>query len=96
MLIVVTVDQCGVTVDGHAGYAEAGRDIVCAAVSALAQTLAKSLDALTEDRITHAQHNGYMRIDYKNLSEGGRLLVDSFFVGACMIATEYPEYLVTR
>ena len=28
-------DYVGVTVDGHAGFAEAGQDIVCAAVSVL-------------------------------------------------------------
>lgn len=31
-------DVVGLSVSGHAGYAPRGRDIVCAAVSALAQT----------------------------------------------------------
>lgn len=92
-MIVVDFDQTGITVDGHAGYAEQGKDIVCAAVSVLTQTLAISLDGLTNDRITLSQHEGHMRIDYKNLSERGQLLVDSFFIGICGVAESYPGYL---
>lgn len=35
---------CRLTADGHAGYAPAGQDIVCAAVSALVCTLNECLD----------------------------------------------------
>lgn len=95
-MIVVSIDRDGITVDGHAEYADQGKDIVCAAVSILAQTLAVSLDNFTNDRITHVQHNGHMRIDYKDLSERGQLLIDSFFVGISGIANAYPEYLTIK
>lgn len=95
-MIVVEIDTCGITVDGHAGYAESGKDIVCAAASALVQTLVISLDSFTNDRITHVQHDGYVRIDYKDLSERGQLLVDSFFIGVCGIANAYPEHLAIK
>lgn len=95
-MIVVEIGENGITVDGHAGYAEAGHDIVCAGVSALTQTLAASLEEFTNDRITHVQHDGHMRLDYKNLSEQGQLLVDSFFMGICGIANAYPEYLIIK
>ena len=35
---------------GHAGYAEAGQDIVCAAVSALIITTVNSLEKFTDDK----------------------------------------------
>ena len=92
-MIVVDLNQNGITVDGHSGYAEQGKDIVCAAVSVLAQTLAFSLEELTDDRIILTQREGHMRIDYKNLSERGQLLVDSFFIGVCGVAESYPGYL---
>lgn len=95
-MITVEIDHWGITVDGHAGYAESGHDIVCAAVSALTQNLIVSLKEFTNDRITHVQHDGYVRIDYKDLSERGRLLVDSFFIGICGIANGYPEYLAIK
>lgn len=95
-MIVVEVDNYGITVDGHAGYAESGKDIVCAAVSAITQTLVVSLDNFTSDRITHVEHDGHIRIDYKDLSERGKLLVDSFFIGICGVANAYPEYLAIK
>ena len=36
---------------GHAGYAEEGQDIVCAAVSALIITTVNSLEKFTEEQI---------------------------------------------
>ena len=36
----------GYTVEGHAGWAEEGRDIVCAAVSALTFTCANALESV--------------------------------------------------
>lgn len=92
-MIVVTVEKNSITVDGHAGYAEAGKDIVCAAVSVLTSTLIMSLEEFTADRIIHVMHDGYVNIEIKNLSEQSKLLVDSFFIGICGIANEYPEYL---
>ena len=95
-MITVEIDALGITVDGHAGYAESGYDIVCAAVSALTQNLIVSMKEFTNDRITHVQHDGYVRVDYKDLSEHGKLLVDSFFIGICGIANGYPEYLTIK
>lgn len=95
-MITVEIDKLGITVDGHAGYAESGYDIVCAAVSVLTQNLIVSLKEFTNDRIAHVQHGGHVRIDYEDLSERGQLLVDSFFIGICGIANGYPEYLTIK
>lgn len=42
-LIAVCVRKDGITVDGHAGYAKVGNDILCAAVFMLAQNFAAPL-----------------------------------------------------
>ena len=47
-----------ITIKGHAGYADAGNDIVCAAVSALAQTLIRSIEDLTETKIEYDISSG--------------------------------------
>lgn len=93
-MIVVNIAQNGLTVDGHAGYAETGNDILCAAVSALAQGLAHSLSALTEDAISYQFRDGHMDIKYENLSEKGKLLVDSFFIAISDIQLTYGEEYV--
>ena len=83
----------GITIEGHAGYADAGHDIVCAGISTLAQTLIQSIEDLTEDKIQYDISPGRVDIKYGNLSERGRLLIDSFFVGANMMADSYPQYV---
>lgn len=93
-MIVVEVSQEGVSVTGHAGYSESGNDIICAAVSALAQGLYHSLQALTSDRISYRLSDGNLLIGYENLSEAGRLLVDSFFIAVSDIQRTYGERFV--
>ena len=90
-MIDVNVRKDGITVSGHAGYAEAGKDIVCAGVTALVQTLIGSIKGLTRDEIQYEISPGRADIHYRDLSEEGKLLVDSFFIGICQIADEFPD-----
>ena len=93
-MIVVTVSITGITVDGHAGYAETGKDIICAAVSVLTQGLVHSLEALTDDEISYHIEKGHVDINYKDLSEKGCLLVDSFFIAVSDIQNAYGNQYV--
>lgn len=92
-LIEASVRRDGITVKGHANYAVFGSDIVCAGVTALAQTLIKSIKDLTDDKIEYEISPGRVDIKYGNLSEKSKALVDSFFIGICVIADEFPEYV---
>lgn len=90
-MIQVSRISDAIAIVGHANYAEPGRDIVCAGVSALVQTLIQSIEELTSDVIKYDMKPGAVHIYYGDLSERARLLVDSFFVGVSMIAEDYPE-----
>lgn len=90
-MIGVNVRKDGITVSGHAGYAEAGKDIVCAGVTTLVQTLVSAIKGLTRDEIQYEISPGRADIHYRDLSEEGKLLVDSFFIGICQIADEFPD-----
>ena len=92
-MIVVSVRKDGISVLGHSGYAPNGKDIVCAAVSTLVCTLVNSLDALTGDKIEYRISDGTGVIRYGDLSEAGKLLVDSFFIGISAISEQYPEHV---
>lgn len=92
-MIAVSVRKDGIEINGHAGYAEIGKDIVCAGVTALTQTLVRAMQGLTRDEIEYEVSPGRADIHYRNLSEEGKLLVDSFFIGVCLIADEFPEYI---
>lgn len=92
-MIDVTVHEGKIEVSGHAGYAPRGQDIVCAGVTVLTQTLAASLDGLTEDNPDYTIAPGVFKIETKDLSDKARFLIDSFFIGICGIAEAYPEYV---
>ena len=92
-MIAVRVRLDGITIEGHAGYAEAGKDIVCAGVTALTENLVESIESLTSDKIQYEISPGRADIHYRNLSEAGKLLVDSFFLGICGIAQDFPEHV---
>ena len=92
-MITVSVRKNEIEISGHANYAEVGKDIVCAGVTALTQTLIRSIENLTSDKIEYEISPGRSDIHFRNLSEEGKLLVDSFFIGVCQIADEFPEYV---
>ena len=94
MITVIRSDH-GLTVDGHAGFAETGNDIICAAVSALAQGLIHALSDLTEDEIFYNVRDGHIEIFFRDLSEQGKLLTDSFFLSVGDIQQTYGENFVT-
>lgn len=94
-MIEVHITKNSLTVKGHAGYAERGKDIVCAAVSALVQGLMHSLNALTDDIFSYDACEGYAKLEYENLSEHGKLLIDSFFIAVTDIQEAYGSQYVT-
>lgn len=92
-MIVITKHKNGLSIRGHAHYAEIGKDIVCAAVSTLAQTLIYSIEELTADKIKYVSKPGTVEIEHGDLTDGAQLLLNSFFVGVQMIADNYPAYV---
>ena len=84
---------------GHAGYAEEGQDIVCAAVSALIITTVNSLDEFTDEEIEVGEDDGYVSIHFKTdpNTERGKLLMDSLILGLTEIEHSYNNrYLTVR
>lgn len=92
-MITVYIRKNEISVQGHAGAAPHGQDIICSAVSTLVCTLVNAIDALTKDKIEYSISEGMGLIRYRDLSEKGKLLVDSFFIGIVSIAEQYPEYV---
>lgn len=94
-MIVITHEKGRITIEGHAGYAPHGQDIVCAAVSALVQTFIASVEELNADEIkaVKSKEGQIQTILYKHLTERAQVLLDAFFVGVRMIADSYPSNL---
>ena len=90
-MVEISRKESGITLQGHAHYAEPGKDIVCAGVSTLVQNLIQSIEELTADKIQYSMSPGTVDIKFGDLSEQAQLLVSSFFVGVELIASEYPD-----
>ncbi len=81
---------------GHAEYAEAGSDIVCAGVSALVINTINSLEKLTGTKfslVTDDETNsGLIDVTFsEDLSSGAKLLMDSMILGLQGIQNDYGD-----
>ena len=90
-MIVIEREKQQIKINGHANYDVIGKDIVCAAVSTLIQTLIQSIKELTADKIEYEMQPGKVDIKFWSLSDVSKALIDSFFIGCQMIADEYPD-----
>lgn len=89
IVIEVSITPDGIRMQGHARKSVNGQDIVCAAVSALTCNLVNSLQELTDNRIRADTSSGLTVIEWEELSEPGKLLVDSWFLGISAINQEH-------
>ena len=86
----------GFEAEGHSGYARAGKDIVCSAVSALTFTFVNSVSELTDSDISveSDEKTGYMDVrvsDYD--TKEVQLLFKSLKLGLEEIAKQYERYV---
>lgn len=80
--------------EGHAGYARHGKDIVCAAVSALVMNTMNSIHSFTSDVFDYSEDEKKGMIDFKIVSEPSpetKLLFQSLILGLQGIQEEYGE-----
>ena len=90
-MIHVTITPVSLSVQGHAGY-NPGNDIVCSAVSALVQTFEASAREFTTDEIISSLEDGDAVIAWPRAPTAElSLLIDSLYLGLCMMAASYPN-----
>ncbi len=88
----------GFEAKGHAGYADHGEDIVCAAVSALTQTAYLGLAEYVSPDTKVSQKDGALRVDLpKELDPAGReraeLILGTMLSGLRSVQENYSDYL---
>lgn len=93
-------DYPAVTIEGHAGSGEAGKDLVCCAVSSIAYTLAANLRKLEGEGLlcecvvdmvpglADIRCTAAQRFRYQ-----AHFLFDSLCLGFAELAEQYPEYV---
>lgn len=91
-MIKVENTKARLTVSGHAGYAEHGKDIVCSAVSILVLTLIESLKRHNKN-IIYELEEGDLILYKQGLGSSEKLLLSSFLVGIDILEYMHPEHI---
>lgn len=86
----------GFSVSGHADYDDAGKDIVCSAVSALVINTVNSLETFTSDSVvTRSDDDGNVKLKIRGgISPESELLIKSLRLGLTSIYKEYGEDVI--
>ena len=85
----------GFTCNGHAGFADYGEDIVCAAISVLVINTINSLEQITGEKmqVETDEDAGTIRCRFVNqpLKETSKALMDSLVLGLTQIEKQYGK-----
>ena len=91
-------EYVGFQTEGHAGYAEAGSDIVCAAASVLVINTINAIEAFSDDQasLVSEEAEGFIHYELKNSpSKEGDLLLKTMVLGLSEMAHDenYAQYI---
>ncbi|WP_223068274.1 ribosomal-processing cysteine protease Prp [Paenibacillus caui] len=103
-MIIVTIKRdeqrsvTGFKIEGHANFAKAGRDIVCAGVSAVTVGTVNAVEELTGIAMNARMKNGFLSADLPlsfpvEAKEKAELLLSSLVVMLRTIEKSYGKYI---
>lgn len=86
---------CGFDIVGHTGYAEQGKDIVCAGLSLLATACANALESAAGAHPTVRQGDGelHLTLQADDVTHDTQLVLQVLRQGVCDLAEQYPEHI---
>lgn len=90
-MIKLRIRENGIILDGHANrHDDHGNDLACAAISALTVNLVNSLKTFGGAGVLLCDvKEGGTAVEWQGLTDKGKLLVDSWFLGIADINNEY-------
>lgn len=91
----------GFVVEGHAGYREAGKDIVCASVSILSYTALNSMNIVAgispEDIIYDVdEETGFLNMKTIENNKKTDVIYRNFLVGIELLLEDYSNYITLK
>lgn len=90
-MTTIGISDDWIIVKGHSGYAEFGKDIVCAAISVLSEATYNYLVATGNKVAVLDDEDGLYVIRIDKLNESGKNILKSFKEMVDDIASQYPE-----
>ena len=92
-MIKVNVTKDRIRVSGHAGYEEAGKDIVCASVSSIITTTINAVIRLDESAIGYEEQEGMVQIDIIKHNDITDTLILNMVELLKELEKEYSKYI---
>ena len=86
----------GFKVFGHSGYDDAGKDIVCAGISALTINFINSVEEFMDDRfvVTTNEEDGMIDFKFESVpSKESQVLIDSLVLGLENLEQDYKDFI---
>ena len=97
MIRVVFTKKSGnfskVSVSGHAGYEDSGRDIVCAAVTSAVQLTANSITEVFETNAKVSVKAAEVVIDVSDFNATASKLMEALYLHLDILSQEYSDYI---
>lgn len=98
-MIVVNWTKNKIEITGHALSGEPGKDLVCAAVSAIATGALNALDSLAPndyDLILKDDSDPLISIESINENVKGEIILETLLIQLKTVQNSYPKYLDIR
>mgnify|MGYP003575656970 CR=1 FL=1 len=92
-MIKIEIRENTFSISGHAEYGEHGRDIVCASISAIAQTAFLGIQKYTYGFVDSEIRPGFMYVRVDTHSPKAMAILDAFKLGCESIASQYPQFV---
>lgn len=90
-MIKVTINNRQITITGHAGFAEHGKDIVCASVSSIVITSINAALRYDEDSLKYTESDGFVSIDILSEDEFVQIIIDNMLAMLNELALTYKK-----
>ena len=84
---------CGFDIQGHAGQAEQGRDIVCAAVSSAAYLTANTLSEVCGCRVAARESEGRLCVRVSSNEDAAQIPLRGLRLHLEGLIAQYPQYI---
>ena len=80
-------------VSGHAGYAEAGEDIVCAGISSSVMLICNLLETSFQAKGRFQEKDDTVICKPENPTDAHLLLIEGFYDHISSLAADYPQFI---
>lgn len=90
-MIKVNITEKKITIKGHAGYDEYGRDIVCASLSSIAITTINAILAIDNTAINYEQKKDELIINVLKNNKYTKILLNNMVSLFNELASQYEE-----